>query len=96
MVSYTWQSISSSFYFAHSATAVCGVWSAETPATTHAELELLGPVHKRDFHRGLMGAGFGDSFADELLLSHLTGLSAKGHKYSGSPLMIHGPCSCKT
>ena len=63
MVSYTWQNISSSFCFAHSATAVCGVWSAEIPATTHprSELELLAPVHKHNFHRGLMDAGFGDT-----------------------------------
>jgi len=63
MVSYTCQNISSSSRSAHSATAVCGLWSAETPAATHphAELELLAPVHERDSQRGLMDAGFQDT-----------------------------------
>lgn len=63
LVSYTWQNTSSTFSFTHSATAVRGVRSAEIPATTRprAQLELLAPVHKHDFRRGLMDASLRDT-----------------------------------
>lgn len=60
MVSYIWQNISSSFW---SATAACGVWSVQSPATPppRAGPELLAPVHKQGSHRGLRDAGVTDT-----------------------------------
>lgn len=64
--------------------------SVEIPATTRpcAELELLAPVHKHSFRRGLVHAGFRDT--GDSLLSHPTGLCRKGCKYSEPPLTMHG------